>query len=428
MAVETCTAVELRGLTKRFGSVLANAGVNLQVKPGTIHGVIGENGAGKSTAMKMLCGIFPPDAGEILVHGHKHVWTSPADAIAAGIGMVHQHFMLAGPYSALDNILLGAEPVRLGVIERKKARDRLDALARQYRLPVDWNRPVEQLPVGVQQRVEILKLLYRDATILILDEPTAVLAPQETSVLFQQLKKLRDEGKTILLITHKLKEVMSVTDRVTVLRAGKVTGELETAQTSPQDLANLMVGRNVVLNITVPTSHPREETALEITGLSLTGAAGSRHRLTDVNVSVKRGEIVGIAGVEGNGQSEVLQAILHPRNSRRRTSGALTVLGNDVTSWEASRIRLLGVAVIPEDRQQEGLLLERSVIENFLLGLQRSPAFSRYGFLSSTKLQAAAATAIEEYDVRPRELVIPVKQLSGGNQQKLIIARDCPRA
>jgi simple sugar transport system ATP-binding protein len=218
-------AVELRELSKRFGNVAANAGVNLRVIAGTIHGVIGENGAGKSTAMKLLYGVLRPDAGEILVEGTSCVWASPADAIARGIGMVHQHFMLAGPYSALDNILLGAEPVRRGMIDRPAARRRLEALARQYGLPVDWDRPIEELPVGVQQRVEILKLLYRDARILILDEPTAVLTPQETNGLFENLKKLRAEGKTILLVTHKLKDVMSFTDHVTVFRAGKVTGE-----------------------------------------------------------------------------------------------------------------------------------------------------------------------------------------------------------
>jgi ABC-type uncharacterized transport system ATPase subunit len=427
MPADQPPAVELRGLTKQFGSVLANAGVNLRVEPGTIHGVIGENGAGKSTAMKMLYGIFSPDAGEIFVHGRKCVWSSPANAIAAGIGMVHQHFMLAGPYSALDNILLGAEPVRLGVIERKKARVRLEALAQQYGLPVDLNRPVEALPVGVQQRVEILKLLYRDAKILILDEPTAVLTPQETTILFQHLKKLRDEGKTIILITHKLKEVMSITDRVTVLRAGRVTGEMPTAQTNPQELANLMVGRKVVLNVIVPPGQRRDTTALEVEGVTLAGEAGSRHRLSDVNFAVRRGEIVGVAGVEGNGQSELLQAILHPRESRCRTSGAVRVLGKDVTPWRASRIRDLGVAVIPEDRQREGLLLELPVSENFLLGLQRSPSFSCAGLLRTASVEQMAAQAVEEYDVRPRELTIRAGQLSGGNQQKLIVAREFQR-
>jgi ABC-type uncharacterized transport system ATPase subunit len=427
MAVETPPAVELRGLTKRFGPVLANAEVNLRVEPGTIHGVIGENGAGKSTAMKMLYGIFPPDAGEMFVYGRKRIWNSPADAIAAGIGMVHQHFMLAEPYSALDNILLGAEPVRLGMIERRKARARLESLARQHGLPVDLTRPVEELPVGVQQRVEILKLLYRDAKILILDEPTAVLTPQETSALFQHLRKLREEGKTIILITHKLKEVMTITDRVTVLRAGKVTGEMPTAQTNPQELANRMVGRKVVLNIDVPPARPRDEPALEVEKLALAGAAGGRHKLSDVRFVVRRGEIVGIAGVEGNGQSELLQAILHPRDSRCRTSGTVRVLGREVTTWHAAKIRELGVAVIPEDRQHEGLLLDLPVAENFLLGLQRCAAFSRAGFLRTASVARMAAQAVEEYDVRPRELTIRAGQLSGGNQQKLVVAREFQR-
>lgn len=428
MAVETAAAVELRGLTKQFGSVVANDGVNLRIQPGTIHGVIGENGAGKSTAMKMLYGIFPPDAGEIIVHGKTCVWGSPADAIAAGIGMVHQHFMLAGPYTALDNILLGAEPVRLGVIDRRRARIRLDSLAQQYGLAVDWDAAIDDLPVGVQQRVEILKLLYRDARILILDEPTAVLTPQETNELFRNLKKLRDEGKTIVLITHKLKEVMSFTDHVTVFRTGKVTGEMPTAQTNPQELANLMVGRKVVLSINVPPVHARDELAMEVAGLSLAGSvAGSRHKLSDVNFSVRRGEIVGIAGVEGNGQSELLQAILHPREPLCRTSGTVRFLGEDVTHWDARKIRDLGIAVIPEDRQREGLLLERPVSENFLLGLQRSAAFSQAGLLNAKNLGAAATQAVEEYDVRPRDLGIPAGKLSGGNQQKLIVAREFQR-
>jgi simple sugar transport system ATP-binding protein len=428
MAPETAAAVELRGLTKRFGGVVANDGVNLRIQPGTIHGVIGENGAGKSTAMKMLYGIFPPDSGEIIVDGKTRVWESPGDAIAAGIGMVHQHFMLAGPYTALDNILLGAEPVRCGVIDRRRARIRLESLAQQYGLAVDWDAAIEELPVGVQQRVEILKLLYRDAKILILDEPTAVLTPQETNELFRNLKKLRDEGKTIILITHKLKEVMSFTDHVTVFRAGKVTGEMPTSQTNPQELANLMVGRKVVLNINVPPAHPREELAMEVTVLGLAGTvAGSRYKLSDVNFSVKRGEIVGIAGVEGNGQSELLQAILHPRDPLCRTSGTVWFLGEDVTHWDARTIRDLGVAVIPEDRQREGLLLERPVSENFLLGLQRSPAFSQAGLLNSKNVRAAATQALEEYDVRPRDLAIPAGKLSGGNQQKLIVAREFQR-
>ncbi len=427
MTANAPPAVELRGLTKQFGSVLANAGVNLRVAPGTIHGIIGENGAGKSTAMKILYGILRPDAGEIFIHGQKRVWASPSNAIAQGIGMVHQHFMLAGPYSALDNILLGAEPRRWGMIDRRGARARLDALARQYGLPVEWDRPVEELPVGIQQRVEILKLLFRRANILILDEPTAVLTPQETTDLFTNLSKLRAEGKTVLLVTHKLKEVMSFTDRVTVFRAGKVTGEMETSRTNPQDLANLMVGRKVVLRIEVPPARPRPELAIEVAGLSLTGPSGSRPRLSDVSFSVRGGEIVGIAGVEGNGQSELVRAIMHPRDSRHRSAGAVRIMGQDATDCAARQIRELGVAIIPEDRLQEGLLLERPVSENFLLGLQRTSAFSRAGFLDLRGLARAATQAFADYDIRPPDLTLPANKLSGGNQQKLIVTREFQR-
>ena len=423
-----CTAaVELRGLTKRLGKVVANASVNLRVAAGTIHGIIGENGAGKTTAMKLLYGLSRPDAGSILIHGTPRDWASPAEAIAAGIGMVHQHFMLAGPYTALDNILLGAEPLRWGLLDRSAAGARLSQLAAQYGLPVDWERPVAQLPVGAQQRLEILKLLFRDAKILILDEPTAVLTPQETQSLFANLKRLRDEGKTILLVTHKLKEVMAVTDRVTVFRAGRVTGELATAETSPQELADLMVGRKVLLSVEVAAASPRPEPALEAAGLSLTATTGRSRRLSEVSFKVRRGEIVGIAGVEGNGQTELLQALLHPAEPGCRTAGAVRFLGRDVTGWRASRIRDLGVAVIPEDRLQDGLLVERPVSENFLLGQQHSGAFCRAGFLLPRRVCAAAVQAIEEYDVRPQELTLPAGRLSGGNQQKLIIAREFAR-
>ncbi|HWW01398.1 MAG TPA: ABC transporter ATP-binding protein [Candidatus Acidoferrum sp.] len=419
--------VELRGLTKRFGEVVANAGVGLRVERGTIHGIIGENGAGKSTAMNLLYGLYRPDAGSILIRGETRSWASPAQAIAAGIGMVHQHFMLAGPYSALDNILLGAEPLRWGLIDRQAARARLDKLAAQYGLSMDWDRPVEQLPVGAQQRLEILKLLFRDASILILDEPTAVLTPQETQALFVNLKRLKAEGKTILLVTHKLKEVMTGTERVTVFRAGKVVAELETARTNPQELADLMVGRRVLLSLDVAPAKPRPEMAIEAADLGVAGTAGSRPRLSEVSFEVRRGEIVGVAGVEGNGQTELLQALLHPREPGCLSAGTVKVMGQDVSRWPAGRIRELGVAVIPEDRLQEGLLPDRPVSENFLLGLQRSPEFSRAGFLHTDRVRSAAHHAVDDYDVRPRDLTLSAGKLSGGNQQKLIIAREFQR-
>ena len=417
-------AVELRGLTKRFGATLANDGVNLRVERGVIHGIVGENGAGKSTATRILYGLLRPDAGEVLIEGTPRIWRSPADAIAAGIGMVHQHFMLAGPCTALDNVLVGAEPRRWGLVDRRQARKRLEALARQYGLPVDWDRAVEELPVGLQQRIEILKLLFRLANILILDEPTAVLTPQETNALFANLGKLRAEGKTILLITHKLREVMEFTDRVTVFRGGKVTGEVATAQTSPQALADLMVGRKVLLNVVVAPARPSAEAALEVSGLSLDGGPGGRGRLVDVSFRVRHGEIVGIAGVEGNGQSELVQAILHPGDPQCRTRGRVRLLGQEVTHWSAGRIRELGVAVIPEDRLRDGLLPERPVAENFLLGRQQTGAFNRAGWLRPARLEAALAQATADYDIRPNDPHLPAGRLSGGNQQKLVLARE----
>ena len=420
-------AVELRGLSKRFGTCVANDGVNLRVERGSIHGIVGENGAGKSTAMKMLYGVFRPDAGEILVNGKECAWSSPSDAIAAGIGMVHQHFMLAGPHTTLDNILLGTEPGRFGLINRKQARQRLDELSKEYGLHVDWDQPVEDLAVGLQQRIEILKLLYRNANILILDEPTAVLTPQETNGLFQNLRRLREQGKTILLITHKLKEVMAYTDRVTVFRDGKVTGEAQTAETNPQELANLMVGRKVLLKVEVPNARPLPELAIEVKNLALSGSRGGRNRLLDVTFTVNRGEIVGIAGVEGNGQTELLQAMLHPRDKSCRSAGIVSFLGRDVSNWLARQIRRLGVGVIPEDRHNEGLLLDRSLAENFVLGLHRCPEFDRAGILNSRNITVSAALAMQEYDVRPAELTMRAGKLSGGNQQKLIVAREFHR-
>jgi simple sugar transport system ATP-binding protein len=418
------TAVELRDVTKRFGNVVANAGVSLRVERGTLHGLVGENGAGKSTAMNILYGMYRPDAGTVLVDGEPHAWKSPADALAQGIGMVHQHFMLAGRCSALDNIILGAEPARYGVIQREAARRSLQELASQYALTVDWDCPIEELPVGIQQRVEILKLLFRRARILILDEPTGVLTPQETRSLFLNLKKLRDEGKTILLVTHKLKEVMTFTDRVTVLRDGRVTGEFETAQTNPQKLADLMVGRKVLLELEVPAAQPRPERALEVTDLGLVRRAGKRQALQAVSFAVHCGEIVGLAGVEGNGQGELLQALLHPKDPECRSAGTVRFLGQDVTGWSAAKIRALGVAMIPEDRMQMGLLPGRPVLDNFLLGLQRAPAFNQAGWTKWGAVWAAAAEALEEYDVRPRALATPAGTLSGGNQQKLLVARE----
>ncbi|MCM2278823.1 MAG: ABC transporter ATP-binding protein [Oligoflexia bacterium] len=433
-------ALELRGLRKRFGQIQANEDIHLRVREGSIHAIIGENGAGKSTAMKMVYGLYRPDEGRILLRGVQREWDSPSDAIAAGIGMVHQHFMLAGPYDAIENIVAGAEPEApawrflpraFRPVDRAGARARLEALSRQYGLQVDFASPVEELAVGVQQRIEILKLLYREASILILDEPTAVLTPQETTELFANLRRLRAEGKTILIITHKLKEVMALADQVTVFRAGRIVGDVARERTNVEELASMMVGRRVNLQIQAPPAPPRGEPVLEVRGLCLTPASSGERPLRELGLEVHAGEIVGIAGVEGNGQSELLQVLLHPRDYRARSQGEIRCLGRTILNpgggerpLSTARIKALGVGVIPEDRHRQGLLLERPVAENFLLGLQGRAPFSRHGFLSGRSAREAATRALEEYDIRPRSLDVAAAGLSGGNQQKLVIARE----
>jgi len=426
-------AVELRGLEKSFGPVHANAGIDLRVEKGSIHAVIGENGAGKSTAMKMLYGIYRPDSGQIFINGAERKWDSPRDAILAGVGMVHQHFMLAEPETALENVLLEGAPSNpalnwipsmLRPMQRGAARTRLQQLAKNYQLDVDWDARIEDLPVGVQQRIEILKLLYHDASILILDEPTAVLTPQETEQLFANLRKLASEGKTILIITHKLKEVMNLADRVTVFRTGRVVGHREIGETSMEDLAALMVGRKVSLKIATPPEKEAGRAVVELKGLSVRSRQG-RELLKNLNITVRAGEVVGIAGVEGNGQSDLLRVLLHPSDYANEIGGELAYFGADASAWDAARVRGSGVGMIPEDRLHEGLLLEWSLTENFLLGLQdRKPFRTPGGFVDHSVLRRKTEEAIREYDVRPASPDAIAGRLSGGNQQKLIIARE----
>jgi len=439
-------AVELKSLKKVFGEVVANADISLQVPRGSIHAVIGENGAGKSTAMKMLYGIYYPDEGEIYLNGEKKHWRSPHDAIRAGVGMVHQHFMLAEPYTALENIILGVEtstefwkflPGFLRPIDREKARAKLEALAFKYGLRVNFDERIENLSVGEQQIIEILKLLYQNAQVLILDEPTAVLTPQETVELFQNLKKLCAEGKTVIIITHKLKEVMNLADDVTVFRAGRVVGQKKIKDTSVEELATLMVGRKVVLAHNVSplgaektsASRDRGPAVLELSGVSM--GSEERTHLHGISLTVQAGEILGIAGVEGNGQSELLQLLTHPTDYRQSSQGSLKYFGKEVLregAVSSSAIRQMGMAMIPEDRHREGLLLDRSVRENFLLGLQRSLSFSHFGFLRRKNIEASVLQAIAQYDVRPPSSRVNARGLSGGNQQKLIIAREFAQA
>ncbi len=428
--------IELKALRKVFGAVVANADVSLKIERGSIHAIIGENGAGKSTAMKMLYGIYPPDSGEIFVEGRLCHWRSPRDAIAAGIGMVHQHFMLAAPYSVFENIVLGVEP--LWPAQRQAMREKIKALSAQYGLAVDLDAKIEDLPVGIQQRVEILKLLYQNARILIFDEPTAVLTPQEARNLFANLKKLKSEGKTCILITHKLKEVMEASDQVTIFRAGAVVGEVKTSETSVDELASLMVGRKVSLRAERGAFEAKnvagggsKETGpvLRVKNLSL------KSSLRDLSFEIAPGEIVGIAGIEGNGQSELLQVLLHPKEYHKKMSGEVSWLGVPSLSGSKtlsnSEIRALGVGCVPEDRHQEAVLLKRPALESFLLGFQRRSRFKKSVFIDSSRLAQAAAEAFESFDIRPRDPALEMSKFSGGNQQKLVIAREfefSPRA
>jgi simple sugar transport system ATP-binding protein len=433
-------AVELKGLSKRYGDCVANRHIELKVASGSIHAIIGENGAGKSTAMKMLYGMIRPDSGEIWIHGEAKSWRSPHDAIDCGIGMVHQHFMLAEPETVLENILVGAEPSSsmwkwlpkfMRPLDFASARARLESISKRYGLKVDLDARVGDLSVGIHQRIEIIKLVYRNAQILILDEPTAVLTPQETAELFVHLKKLRAEGKTILIITHKLKEVLDLADEATVFRAGEVVGHRKISETNEDELASLMVGRKVSLRVEAPGATRLGEPVLELNKVSLRANSSSRNLLSDLQISVRSGEVVGIAGVEGNGQSELLQILLHPKEYQSKLEGEISVLGKAVFenghAWKTDAIKSLGVGCVPEDRHREGLLLDRPITESFLLGMQRHAPYSRHGLLSESALRSQTMKAIEEYDVRPKRLEIDARGLSGGNQQKLIIARELQR-
>jgi simple sugar transport system ATP-binding protein len=429
--LKTDWIVEFENVSKTFhpptGICRASSGVSFHVRKGEIHGIIGENGAGKSTAMKMLYGLYRPDAdgGRIRVRGKDVEYRSPQDAIRDGIGMVHQHFMLAGPYSVLDNIILGAETLGGDAkrwtfgIDRDGARAKLTELAKRYGLEVPLDAAVETLPVGVQQRIEILKALYRGCEILILDEPTAVLTPPEVDHLLINLRNLKAEGKTILIITHKLKEVLAFTDRVTVFRQGKVSGEVTTADATVQRLADLMVGRKVHLHLDVPPRAP-EGVALEVERVS--ARRNGVQVLKEVSFQVRAGEVVGIAGVEGNGQSELLDALLHPSEKGVIDAGSVRYFGKDATRCSTAQILCQGIGFVPEDRHEQGLLLDRSVEDNFMLGQQKQ--YSWYGWLRRRWIRAAVSRAIDAFDIRPRRVDEKIRGLTGGNQQKVIIARE----
>jgi simple sugar transport system ATP-binding protein len=423
---EPVPAVELIGIDKRFGTVHANRSVSLTIEKGTIHGIVGENGAGKSTLMSILYGFYEADAGEIRINGKPTRIRSSKDAIQAGIGMVHQHFMLVDPFTVIENVMLGAESGMLIQSSAAKTRAEIERLAQDYGLHVDADAIVGDLPVGEQQRVEILKALYRRCEILILDEPTGVLTPQETDQLFQILRALKARGVTVILITHKLREIMAVTDAVTVMRHGEVVAERATARTNREELALLMVGRKVRMAAEHRSRRPGQP-VLQVEHLGLIDEFGVK-RLDDINFSVREGEILGIAGVSGNGQSELLEVL---SGIRRPSSGVMRVLGHDVAPNRAlnpAQLRRLGVAHVPEDRHRLGLVTGFPAWESAILGYQRD---GKYGFgpiMNNAAAQRDCARMMQAFDVRPPQPALGSSKLSGGNQQKLILAREMARA
>jgi ABC-type uncharacterized transport system ATPase subunit len=420
--------LRLENITKSFPGVLANDAVNFELCPQEIHALLGENGAGKSTLMNILYGMYLPDAGRILYHNQEISIQSPNDALQAGIGMVHQHFMLVPVMSVTDNLMLGHEktrgwlPGRLRRLDREGVRQEILALSEQYGLRVDPDAMVEDLSVGEAQRVEILKVLYKGAQILILDEPTAVLTPQEADELFAVMRSLVKQGKSIIFITHKLKEVLAIADRITVLRQGKIVGTTTPGETSMDELAAMMVGRDVLLTVDRGQSHP-QATVLQVNDLSV--ASKTNHlAVNGVSFAVRAGEVYGIAGVQGNGQTELVEAIT---GLKRAAGGSIRLLGKEVANLSPRQMTRLGLAHIPEDRQKHGLVLSFPIEINLILDTYFHRPFSDGWWLYPDKIRAHARQLVDEFDVRASSITAPVSNLSGGNQQKVIIARELSR-
>ena len=414
--------IELRDITKRFGHVIANSDVNLKVEPGTIHGIVGENGAGKSTLMNILFGLYKPDSGKILLNDKPVEVNSPEKSIALGIGMVHQHFMLVPTFTVLENVMLGNEGSMLLKSGEESVLNRLKSLSKNYGLDVDFEALISDIPVGMQQRVEILKALNRGAKILILDEPTGVLTPQETIGLFDILRSLKEQGVTIVLITHKLKEIMSITDTVSVMRGGKVVADFATRKTSPEELAENMVGRKVLLSIKKPASKIGKS-ILEVKNVSHQSKDGV-NVLKDISFNLKEGEILGIAGVAGNGQSELLDILSGIETLQK---GQMKINDKTISShqeWNSKKAREFGVAHVPEDRHKRGLVLPFHNYENSILGYHRNEEYSSGFLMDKRKILNFVNELIQNFDVRPRSPLINSGKLSGGNQQKLVLARE----
>jgi simple sugar transport system ATP-binding protein len=414
-------AVEMRGITKEFPGVLANDKVDFAVRAGEIHALVGENGAGKSTLMNVLYGLVHADSGEILIDGKPAHIGGARDAIAHGIGMVHQHFMLIPVFTVGENVMLGREPVTgPDFYDHARARAEIAALARKYGLALDPDARMDDLPVGLQQRAEIMKVLYRGANILVLDEPTGVLTPQESNELFAVLRDLVKTGKTIIFISHKLREVLDISDRITVMRRGKVVGHLVTKDTNEQEIATMMVGREVLLRVDKKPAQPGPVT-FKVENLTASSDRGVP-ALKGVSFELRQGEILGIAGVEGNGQSELVEVLA---GTRRATGGRVLLADKDVTSFDARTEREAGIAFIPEDRRGTGLVLNYSVADNLILGRQRNPKFAwRELVLRLLAIREWARRLVKEFDIRTPSIETAARNLSGGNQQKIIVARE----
>ncbi|MCD1260449.1 ABC transporter ATP-binding protein [Paenibacillus athensensis] len=416
---ETQTVVEMRGITKRFPGIVANDSISFQVKKGEIHALLGENGAGKSTLMNILFGLYEPDEGQILINEQPVNISDPKAAIELGIGMIHQHFMLIEPYSVVQNIILGNEPKKGVTIDYGQAVRRVRELSAKYGLQVEPNQLIKDISVGMQQRVEILKTLYRGADILIFDEPTAVLTPQEIQELMKIMRSLVEEGKTIILITHKLKEIMAVCDGVTIIRRGKVIDSVRVKETTPDELAAKMVGRQISFSVDKEEATPGR-TILKLSNVEALDSRGIP-ALQKLSFELKAGEILGIAGVEGNGQRELIEAIT---GLRRIDRGEIVLNGKPIQNARPRQIKEARVGYIPEDRQKRGLVLDFTVSENTVLKDYYQPEFCKNEFLNYEAIGKHAIRLIEEYDVRTPSETTPARALSGGNQQKIIIARE----
>jgi simple sugar transport system ATP-binding protein len=415
--------LELRGITKRFPGVLANDHIDLTLEQGEVHALLGENGAGKTTLMNILYGLYQPDEGEILVRGQPIKVHSPRDAIAAGIGMVHQHFMLVPVFTVTENVMLGDEETRRGgFLDRRVAAEKIRQISEQFKLEVDPDTYVRDLPVGVQQRVEIIKLLYRQADILILDEPTAVLTPQEADELAKIMRSLVEQGKSIIFITHKLREVMEISDRITVIRRGKVVGASTPEQADQKKLAEMMVGRAVVLEVEKEIAQVGE-TVLNVENLVV---LDERHQVAvdDISFEVMQGEVLGIAGVQGNGQTELVEALTGLRPTQ---AGSIRISGKEIAKATPRQITELGCAHVPEDRQRDGLVLSFPISDNLVLNTYYQPPFSKGPNLQEGSILALANKLIKEFDIRTPGPKVTAGSLSGGNQQKVIVAREFSR-